>query len=138
MDAATSNLVVDTIAGNQKVNIYQLSKILDWSYGKTQQTVDHLIKSGKIHASYQNSRGRRVKLLSTKPIEMTRAPTNEANNEIILAYKHLYGIFKELKGAKIDPTPGLLAYAEKHDMEPKNLVSILDKANTTIQPTSEV
>lgn len=55
------------IHSNPARGIYELSKSLDWSYGKTQQAVQRLIEKGLVEAKQEIRSNRLCSLLNEVP-----------------------------------------------------------------------
>ena len=127
--------IVDAIAATRSTSIYDLSRVLKWSYGKTERKVKALLDAGKLHSTLTTRNNRTVRLLSVTPLEGTAhqvATGKEGKTadapELRDAFKHLYGIFKELKNVSVDPTRGLISYCERENMDPATLIAMLDRA----------
>ncbi len=75
-----------------------------------------------------------TRLVSTTQIESTGKLDTSKNidsnqhDQLTDAFKHLYGVFKALKEANIDPSAGLARYCKEHGMKPSELISIFDAA----------
>lgn len=141
--------IKDKLANKDFKGIYSLSKEMNWSYGKTERRVNKLLKSGEIFSSIDIENGRTVRILSLEPVEedkinvLNPADDNEisySDNFSLFkrAFKHLYGVFLELKAApKIDPTVGLLNYCKAHpEVEMDMLLKLLDDAWKHVRETN--
>jgi hypothetical protein len=139
-DGSDAEMLLRLISGNDRISIYDLSQLAGWTYGRMQQKVTRLIEAGQVYWIYGQENGRTVKLLSAHPfspeeISPNKSTTSPECDTIRVAFRHLYGVFKELKDNGLDPTDGLISYCEKQGLEPKNLVDLLDRANAeTSQP----
>jgi len=130
-------ILVDAISRHDAINIYALSRLVMWSYGKTERKVAELVKGGKVHARARVEDGRNVKMLSMRPTpeypttsaSVTHAGVPDALKD---AFLQLYGIFKELNEIGIDPTPALLSYGKKHGITSGDIISMLDTAKAAL------
>ncbi len=59
--------LLKTIHSNPSRSIYELSKLLSWSYGKTQQAVQRLIEKGLIETKQEIRNNRLCALISEVP-----------------------------------------------------------------------
>ncbi|MBD3186477.1 hypothetical protein GF325_06595 [Candidatus Bathyarchaeota archaeon] len=133
--------MVATLSNGDPRNIYQLSKTLGWSYGKTERRVARLIEAGVLHSRHSMENGRSVHRVSVDPIVPAGGSSNDVENDgsvqllkdgarsIMEAFLHLHGIFSKLPRMKIDPTPGLIDYCKEAGMEPSTVIMLLDKAH---------
>lgn len=128
--------LLPVVASTGPSSIYDLARALGWSYGKTERHVKGLIAAGKLHTSFTTRGNRAVRLVSTVPIEMPPSIVPEGASrdsfEVQEAFKHLYGVFKELKSVHVDPTRGLLAYCERVKLDPPALIALLDRASASM------
>ncbi|MHA1793836.1 MAG: hypothetical protein ACTSVI_14425 [Promethearchaeota archaeon] len=128
------NSLIENILSNydsKPINIYQLSKQLGWTYGKTERKINKLIQEGRVYFSYNIENGRMVRHLSLKPLK-SRDEINVIQDKVDVntlqeAFKHLYGIFKTLKAIKKDPTNGLLKYCKDNNLDPMKIINLLDE-----------
>jgi hypothetical protein len=132
-----TDAILAVIKKHESVSVYSLSKLLQWSYGKTERKVADMIKDGKVYPSMRVDGGRSLKMLSLNPApanpesRIVNGPSVE-NNMLSDAFRHLHGIFLELNELGIDPTPALFSYAEKHGIELSRLVAMFDNAEQAI------
>ncbi|MHA1700001.1 MAG: hypothetical protein ACTSWN_14265 [Promethearchaeota archaeon] len=134
--------IKNALEKHKTLNVYELSRILGWSYGKTERKISWLVQNGEIYSIYKNKNGRNVKLLSLTPINETSTDASGSNSnedhEIVKkAFLHLYGIFKELKHVKIDPTKALLSYATSQGIDYKELIDLFDKSRVIVGGKNE-
>ncbi len=137
MSDPDSTILVDAISRHDTINIYALSRLVRWSYGKTERKVAELVKDGKVHTRARVEDGRNVKMLSMRPIPgdpITTASTANLSvpGAIRDAFLQLYGIFKELNDIGIDPTPALLSYGKKRGYSPEDIIAMLDEAKAAL------
>jgi|SRR5271157_508660 len=130
--------ILRIIKKQESVSVYALSKMLQWSYGKTERKVADLIKEGTVFASTRVDGGRNLKMLSLKPVSMDRENDikheKSTNHDILKeAFQHLHGIFLELNELGIDPTPALFSYAEKVGIDRERLMAMFDTAEQAIE-----
>ncbi len=132
-----ATILVDAISRHDTINIYALSRLIKWSYGKTERKVAELVKDGMVHARARVEDGRNVKMLSMRPIPDDPAANAPAANTAVPdaikdAFLQLYDIFKELNDNDIDPTPALLSYGKKRGISPEAIIAMLDKAKAAL------
>ncbi|MHA1681846.1 MAG: hypothetical protein ACTSUE_12620 [Promethearchaeota archaeon] len=121
-------------------NVYQISKILGWSYGKTERKISSLIGSGRLYTMQNIENGRSVRYISRNPISYNGASAGGKageNHVLVKAYRHLYGIFKKLSDIKHDPTPGLISYCEENALDPPVIIRLLDEARKYLEERSQ-
>ncbi|NMC04445.1 MAG: hypothetical protein GYA24_04495, partial [Candidatus Lokiarchaeota archaeon] len=128
-----TSILVDTISRHDMINIYALSRLVRWSYGKTERKVAELVKEGILHARARVEDGRNVKMLSLRPIFDDFASNQPAAiNSVPIAIKdaflQLYGIFKELNAVGLDPSPALLSYGKRQGLTVDAIIALLDTA----------
>nr|MDO8111849.1 hypothetical protein [Candidatus Sigynarchaeota archaeon] len=136
-DDPESQSIIGVVSAHDRLNIYALSRILRWSYGRTERKVVDLIKTGKVFSRTHVNGGRNVKMLSIKPFppeEIGKERDQKTPALIMLqdAFKHLYGIFLELKKIGINPRPALLSYCKDLNKDPNELMKSFDAANESL------
>jgi hypothetical protein len=133
-----ATILVDAISHHDTINIYALSRLIKWSYGKTERKVAELVKDGMVHTRARVEDGRNVKMLSMRPIPDDLAANALTTSTVVPdaikdAFLQLYDIFKELNNIGIDPTPALLSYGKNRGFSPDDIIAMLDKAKAALE-----